>query len=266
MDRLKKAVLLALAAMLGGCEKKPEGPVCGLHSAAAVVFLEVEDKDNPRRPLAVGAQLMADDRLVATGPALIECYGGAFKFLEKGDKVRVWDLKESRLQGVTYPVHTLTEGKAKKVDEPMQRTIMPRYSSNRFTPASALAGDAQLTTQDYFMAFFSPKGMESLTTTTPNVEGPSKLPPPPNRPKVPTVHAGDQGDGPLLIKVEDEVVFLETDDLATSALLDGRTYMMGRATRLVLPDDAEATLELKGGKKLSIEGPMELRLQNGQEL
>lgn len=251
----------ALALLALGCEKRPEGPVCGLHSAAAVVFLETGDKENPQRPLAVGAQLMADDRLVATGPALIECYGGAFRALEKGDKVRVWDMKEARLQGTTFPVHQLTEGKAKE-KEHVPRTIVARYSSNRFTPASALAGNS-LGTKDYLMAFFAPNGMESLQTA-PVAEGPRKLPAPTDRPKVPTIHAGDPGDGELLIKIEDEVVFLETDDLATAALLEGRTYQVGRAVRLVLPDDAEATLELKGGKSLSLDGPMELRLQQGQ--
>jgi hypothetical protein len=59
--------------------------------------------------------------------------------------------------------------------------------------------------------------------------------------------------------------FLETDDLATAALLEGRTYMVGRAVRLVLPKGSEATLELRDKKKLNIEGPMELRLQSGQD-
>lgn len=259
---MKTLALAALAVGLLACEKKPEGPVCGLHSAAAPVMLELGDKDETEKPLAVGAQLLPDDRLHATGPALLECYGGAFKVLEKGDRVRIWDLKEARLQGVTFPVHQLKDGKAQKFDH-LPRTIVARYSSNRFTPGSVTAG-GQLTTNDYLMAFFSPKGMESLTGGAPS-DGPRQLAAPPNRPKVPTIHAGDQGDGPLLIKVEDEVVFLETDDLATSALVEGRTYGVGRGIRLVLPDDAEAELELQGGKKLSLDGPMELRLQVGQE-
>lgn len=260
---MRYCVVAALLALASGCEQRPEGPVCGLHSAGAAVLLETGDKENPRRPLAVGAQLMPDDRIVATGPALIECYGGAFKVLEKGDKARIWDLKEAKLQGVTLPVKQLSEGKAKEIEH-LPRAIRARYSSNRFTPNSALADDKRYSSDGYLAAFFAPNGMESLQQADKAIEGPRKLPAPTDRPRVPTIHAGDSGDGPLLIKIDDEVVFLETDDLATSVLQEGKTYQVGRAIRLVLPEDAEATLELKDGKTLELDGPMELRLQLGQ--
>ena len=90
---------------------------------------------------------------------------------------------------------------------------------------------------------------------------PRNLPAPYKRARVPFVHAGDLGDGPYLLTVDDEIVFAETDDLATAALPEDRTYSLGRTVRLIVPDGAEATIDLGGGKTVELDGPMDLSLR-----
>lgn len=254
-----RAAGCAVAALCAlGCAKPPQGPVCGLHSAANVVWVVGKDS---RRPLAVGGRVSPADVLEASGYALVECFGGGLKALEKGDTVKVGDLKEARLQGFSLPVHALKDGKAVPLEAP-PRTVAARYVDNQFTPASALHDDT-LTEADYFKAFFTPNGFDKLGGG-PAPDGPRKLAAPPNRARVPNIHAGDLGEGPLLATVDDEAVFVETDDLATAALLEGRTYALGRAVRVLVPDGAEVTLELKDRQELNLDGPLELRLQQGQ--
>ena len=81
-----------------------------------------------------------------------------------------------------------------------------------------------------------------------------------------TRHHTGGGKAPTVVEstdivVDDEVVFAETDELATAALPEGHTYELGGTTRLVLPDGAEATLTLADGTKVELEGPMDLRLR-----
>lgn len=241
-------VLLALA----GCAKAPEVPVCGLHSASAPVSLEGK-RDVV---LSVGARLMPADRLDAEGWALLECFGGALKVLDD-EKVQVGALKESKIEATTIPRYVLRDGKPVKA-QVLPPSMLPRYSDNRFTPASALKGDG-LTSADYFKAFFTPNGIENLGGG-PRGDGPSSLPPPSRRVKVSRIHAGQLGEGGPKLAVSDEVVFAETSELSTAALVEGHTYMLGAAVRLVLPDGAEATLQLDG-VSIELEGPMDLRLR-----
>lgn len=242
-------VLLALA----GCPKEPEGPVCGLHAASEPVWLE----GKKGAALSVGARLMPGDRLDAEGFALIECFGGALKVLDD-EKVTVGELKESKIEATTIPRFVLKGGKPVAASS-LAPSMLPRYSDNRFTPASALSAGAEPTSADYFKAFFTPNGIENMAMA-PREDGPSRLPPPSQRVKVSRIHAGPLGAGGARLEVEDEVVFAETDELATAALPEGHTYALGRAIRLVLPDGAEAVLELPDGTKVELEGPMDLRL------
>lgn len=244
--------MLVVAVALAGCAKEPAAPVCGLHSAAEPVTLEGSKTEVA---LAVGARLMPGDRLDAEGYALLECFGGALKVLED-EKVEVGELKESKIQATTIPRFVIKDGKVVE-STAMPMSMLPRYSDNRFTPKSALKA-AGPSDADYFRAFFTPNGIENLGAG-PRDEGPRVLPAPQDRPKVSRIHAGALGEGGALLEVEDEVVFAETDDLATAALQEGHTYALGRTVRLVLPDGAEATFK-RDGLELELEGPMDLRL------
>ncbi len=251
MDRLRRPALL-LVALLGACAKAPEEPVCGLHSAAAPVRVA----GRADVALAVGAKLMPSDRVTAEGYALLECFGGALKVLED-ETVRVGELKEARIEATTVPRQVLvgaTLGPGSTLSPPM----LARYSDSRFTPASALVG-REPSSGDYFRAFFTPNGIESLGAA-PRLDGPANLPPPAHRGRAMRVHAGPLGEGGPTLEVEDEVVFAEADDLATAALPEGHTYALGRTVRLVLPRGAEATLR-RGGVVVELEGPMDLRLR-----
>lgn len=199
---------------------------------------------------------MATDRIKADDWALLECFGGALKVLDS-ETVRVGDLKESKVEGTTIPRYVLKDGKAVKANS-LPPAMSLRYSDNRFTPKSALVNSNDPSSGDYFRAFFSPNGIENMTAG-PRGDGPSVLPPPSARVKIDRVHAGPLGEGGARLEVTDDVVFAETDDHATAALLDGKTYDLGRTTRLVFPDGAEATLRVNT-LEIDLEGPMDLRL------
>ena len=250
MDRL---TLCGALLILAACTKDPEVAVCGLQAASEPVLLEGKKE----AALSVGAKLMPSDLIDAQGFALLECFGGALKVLDD-DKLRVGDLKESKIEATTIPRFVLKDGKPVKATL-LPPSMLPRYSDNRFTPASALSAGNDPTSADYFKAFFTPNGIENMTSA-PREDGPVKLPPPSQRVKVARIHAGSLGQGGPRLEVEDEVVFAETDDLATAALLEGHTYELGRTVRLVLPDGAEAKLVLGHGVELELEGPMDLRL------
>jgi hypothetical protein len=252
MTRTAPAMLAALALL--GCPAKKESPVCGLHSAAAPLVQRVGKKD---RNVPVGAKLLPSDHLTATGDALLECFGGALRRIEKGDAFEVGELIEAKIESTNIPRYRLADGKLVKV-EAMPRTVAPRYTDNHFTPQSALP-PPDSTNGDYLVAFFTPNGFAKMKG--PPVEGPRNLPAPHRRARVPFVHAGELGEGPYLITVDDELVFAETDDLATAALPEDKTYSLGRTVRLIVPDGAEATLELGGGKSVELEGPMDLSLR-----
>lgn len=252
---MKPSAAVALLAVLGlGCPAKKEVAVCGLHSAAAPVAMKVGKKESI---VAVGARLMPSDQLTASGEALLECFGGALRRIEKGDAFEVGDLIEAKIESTNYARYRLVDGKLEKLVA-MPRTVAPRYTDNHYTPASALQ-PAEATNGDYFVAFFTPNGFAKMKG--PPVEGPRNLPAPYKRARVPFVHAGDLGDGPYLLTVDDEIVFAETDDLATAALPEDRTYSLGRTVRLIVPDGAEATIDLGGGKTVELDGPMDLSLR-----
>ena len=251
---MRAALGLVAALALLGCAEKKEVPVCGLHSAAAAVVTQVNHKE---RSIGVGAKLLPSDHLHATGDALIECFGGALRRLKKGDEFDVGDLIEAKIESTNVPRMRLVDGKVIAV-EAMPRSVLPRYSDNHFTPESALQSN-EPTAANYFVAFFTPNGFAKMKP--PDMEGPKKLAPPPMRARVPFVHAGDLGQGPYLLTVDDEVAFAETDDLATGVLLEDQTYSLGRTVRLILPKKAEATLELGGNRQVKLEGPIDLSLR-----
>lgn len=250
--KLPGAALLLLAA--AACKKEPDVPVCGLHSASAPVTV---DDGKVTHTLGVGAKLNPSDKLGVKGWAVLECFGGALKVLHR-TSIEVGDLPEAKVEAATLPRRVLKEGKVEQV-EALARTIVARYSGNRFTPESATVNSQELTSADYFKAFFTPNGFDALAAGPPP-EGPRKLPAPAFRVKVPYIHAGELGEGDWLIEVEDGAVFAETDDLATAALVEGKTYQLGRTVRLLLPDGAEATVTIDG-KKIELDGPMDLKLR-----
>jgi hypothetical protein len=242
MDRLA-AVLAVLAVLaLAGCRASlPEGPVCGLHSASAPVTAG-------DRTLAVGAKVLGPDKLKAKGWALLECFSGGIRVLHD-ESVTAGRMREAQVQ-IELPHRALRAGKVEEIDA-LPQPVVARYSDNRFTPGNA-GPPSGVDDTNYLMAFFTPNGFAQ-----PAGSATVKLPAPPNRPRVPFIHAGDLGEGDATLEVRDDVVFAETDDLATAALVEGKTYRLGRAVRLILPDGAEA--KLNGSVKL--EGPMDLKLR-----
>lgn len=249
---MRRAALLALVSLAACKAPAPEGPVCGLHSASEPVVLEGKSDQT----LSVGARLRPGDRISAEGFALLECFKGGLKPLDD-ETVAVGELLEAKFEATTIPRFVLKDGKAVAVDVPSP-AVVARYSDNRFTPKSALAAQGP-SDADYFKAFFTPNGIENMGSD-PRPEGPTKLAPPSARPKVSRIHAGDLGQGGATLEVDDEVVFAETDDLATAALLEGKRYELGRTVRLVLPDGAEAELVVDG-HTIDLDGPMDLRLR-----
>jgi hypothetical protein len=245
---------IAVLALAGGCEKKPDKPIAGLHAAGAPV-LRIVGKE--KQPIAVGSHLLPGDHLEATGPALIEFFGGATRFLEDGDELEVGEVDEAKLLGPNLPPRKWTDGAVQQAT-PAQRIIAARYTSIEATPPSA---DTELTTSDYFKAFFTPGGMENLTSG-PRPEGPSRpLPAPPFRSKVPFIHAGPLGEGGLVAEVTDGFAVAEADDLTTAVLLEDRKIPLGRTVRLILPDDAEVIIRTAEGKEVELDGPMDLRFR-----
>lgn len=248
------ASCVCAVSLFAACKKGESKPAAGLLAAGQPVFLETKQG---RRSLAVGATLRGQDKVIASGPAVIEYFGGGIRFLEDGDALEVGDVPEAKVMGATVPPRELKDGAI--VDRaPHQRIIAARYHSNLFTPPTR---SRDPTTGDYFQAFFTPDGISKLNDKVAHAEGPRKaLPPPPHRPKVAHVHAGELGGGGLRLEVTDEYAVAEADDLATAVLLEGNLYELGRATRLLLPDGAEATL-LLDGRELELEGPADIRLR-----
>lgn len=236
------------------CSKPSNVPVCGLHSAAAPLLM-VGDGE---RPISVGSRLAQRDVVKAQGPTLIECFGGAMRVLEKGDRVVIGELKEAKIEAVAVERYVLERGKVRALENAPPHAVQARYTNTQFTPASALeSGDPS--SGDYLRAFFTPDGLSKLGSGE-KLEGPSSLPPPPRRVAVPHVHAGPLGASGRRLEVEDEFVFAEAEDLSTAVMLEDETYDLGRAVRLVLPDGAEATL-VDEGQAIDLEGPMDLRLR-----
>lgn len=257
MRRLAAIALLPFA--LAACKPKDNSPIAGLHSAAAPVLLTL--KKGETKALSVGSKLKPSDHIRAEGPAVLEYFGGATKFLDKGDELEVGEAKEAGLVSNTLPEKQLKDGELVEL-EARTKLMAARYADASFTPLSARKEDPGTT--EYLKAFFAPKGMESFLGggSGPTPDGPrGELPPPPLRAKVPHVHADDLGQGSsYALKVTDEFVAAESDDFATAILVEGSTYDLGRTVRLILPDGAEATLIHKDGKTLSLEGPLDLKL------
>ncbi len=250
-----RAALVPLVVLSAACSRPPSVPVCGLHSATAPVVV-LGGKDD--QVLAIGAKVMSGDKIKAKGVALLECFTGSLKVLD-GDTVLVGELQEATLEGITMPRKVLKQG-ALVANAALAPSVIVRYSDNRFTPASSFANDKGPTTADYMKAFFTPNGLANLGGDTARPEGPVNLPPPTQRPKFSRVHGGELGEGGPLLKVTDEVIFAESDDLATAALVHGNTYDLGRTLRLIVPRGAEGKLQL-GSQTIDLEGPMDLRLR-----
>ena len=250
------AFALGVVLLVSACKKEPEKPVAGLLAAGAALMLETKKGE---RPVAVGSRLQPSDRVRATGPAVLEYYGGALLFLEEGDKVTVGETVESKLIGSNMKSKVVSQGVLTDSATP-NRIIAARYQSVHFTPD---VPPAQKHTQgDYFRAFFTPNGINKVKERTAKHEGPRRsLPAPPHRAKVPHVRADELGEGGAELAVDDGYVVAETSDLATAVLSEGQAYELGRTTRLVLPRGAEALLTLSDGRQVELEGPADIALR-----
>lgn len=246
----------ALLLLLGACKRGDDSPIAGLHSAAAPVLLHVKEE---KKALTVGSVLKPGDRITATGPAVLEYFGGATLFIEKGDELKVGETREAQLVSATVPEKKLRNGELSKL-ESRTRVMAARYADATFTPVESRE-DSEPTTGEHMRAFFAPGGMDSFLSGSGGKTGPGKLPPPPHREKVARIHAADLGAGGAVIKVTDEYLSAETDDLATAILREGDSYQLGRTVRLLLPDGADAELTLSDGKTIDLSGPLDLRLR-----
>jgi hypothetical protein len=254
MPRHPGALWIVVLALAGACTKEPPKPVAGLLAAGAPVLRVVGEE---KRPIAVGSHLRSDEHIIATGPALIEYFGGGMRFLEEGDDFEVGEADEARLLGPNIPTKRWVNRTIQNVP-PSQRLVAARYTHFDATPPRA---SDELSTADYFKAFFTPNGMDKLTSG-PRPEGPSKeLPPPPFRPKVPYIHAGPLGEGGPIANVEDGFAMAEADDLTTAVLLEDRDIPLGNTVRLIVPKGSELTLRFPEGQSLEVEGPTDLRLR-----
>ncbi|MCP3099605.1 hypothetical protein LZ198_12075 [Myxococcus sp. K15C18031901] len=255
MARHLMGCVLAVAVLAAGCKQRSDKPIAGLLAAGAPVLRTVGKE---QRPVAVGAQLTGDMELTASGPAVIEYFGGGLRFLEKGDSLEVGDAKEAKLHGANLPPRRWADNAVQETPR-AQRIVAARYTNVQVTPKSAHE-DAYSSTQ-YFVAFFTPNGLQKLGSDVQH-EGPHQpLPPPPHRPKVPFIHAGDLGEGGLVATVEDGFAIAETDDLATAVLLEGRDVPLGRTVRLIVPDGSEVVLKTPDGTEVEVEGPVDLRMR-----
>ncbi|WP_164020063.1 hypothetical protein [Pyxidicoccus trucidator] len=254
-QRLVECLLVAVAlGFASGCKERSDKPIAGLLAAGAPV-MRTEGKE--QRPVAVGAQLLAHEQLTATGPAVLEYFGGGLRFLEEGDTLEVGDADEAKLHGVNLPSRRWEEGEVQEAPPPL-RIVAARYTQVQVTPASAQAQQGTYSNAEYLVAFFTPNGIQKLGSGSAQ-EGPRQpLPPPPLRPKVPFIHAGELGEGGLVATVEDGFVVAETDDLATAVLLEDREVPLGRTVRLLVPDGAEVVLRSVTGREIEVEGPADL--------
>lgn len=244
---------LVLALLLAGCQKAPDKVIAGLHSAGAQVFLETREGE---RGIPVGTQLRASDRLRATGPAVIEYFEGGLHFLD-GDSLTVGEAPEARLIGATIPVRRLVQGRLVDTASGGQRLVAARYFDVQSTPATARP--KHFTQSDYLQAFFTPNGIDALSQS-PLPDGPrDPLPPPPDRPRVPHIHAAELGAGGSVLEVARGYVAAEASGLETAVLRSGHRYALGNTVRLLLPSGARARL-VEGAASLELEGPLDLRL------
>jgi hypothetical protein len=255
VDLLNRAWVCAAAALaVAGCTKESH-PIGGLHSASAPVYLI---KGNSRRPIAVGSTLRNDDRIQASGPAMLEFFqGGAMRFLAQGDEMELGDLPEAKLMSTNFP-SVLVRGKQVLEVAPSKRPVAARYTDTNFTPMTAIKEPG---TGDYLQAFFTPNGIEKLGGGGPQPEGPRQpLPPPPLRPHVPHIHAGDLGGAGPVVDVSGGSAAAETDDFATALLLDGSAYQLGRSERLFVPKGVSVTVHWADKSSVSVDGPVEVHL------
>ena len=245
---------LALFA-LSACKRRDNSPIAGLHSAAAPVYLFTPKN---KRALTVGSLLKPSDQIVATGPAVIEFFGGGTRFLDKGDELRVGEAKEAELVSASVPEKLFKDGELTELPA-RTRVMAARYADATFTPEGSTTSET--TNAEYLRAFFAPGGMDSFLGGGKAKTGPGVLPPPPHRPKVPRIHADELGEGGLILKVTDEYVSAETDGMATAILRQDESYLLGRTTRLLLPDGADAELLFSDGKSVDLSGPLDVRLR-----
>lgn len=259
VQRLVGCLLAATAVgFTAGCKERSDKPIAGLLAAGAPVIRAVGKEG---QPLPVGSQLMADAQLTATGPAVLEYFGGGLRFLEKGDSLEVGDADEAKLHGVNLPSLRWTGTGVEEAPRTL-RLVAARYTNVQVTPKSAQQQEDAYSSGAYFAAFFTPNGLAKLDVDGKQGDGPSKpLPAPPHRPRVPYIHAGDLGQGGAVAIVEDGFAVAETDDMATAVLLEDREVPLGRTVRLLVPDGAEVVLRTADGKETEVEGPADLRLR-----
>lgn len=247
--RWAAALLILLAA---ACTRESHEVIAGLHSAGAPVYVTTPEGE---RTVAVGSKLRASDHLRATGPAVIEYFGGGLHFLE-GESLDVGDAPEAEIRGETVPSRQLQGVTLVKLP-PSSRLVASRYADPSYTPLSSLPH--QPTNGEYLAAFFMPDGMEKLTAN-PRPEGPTSLPPPPLRRRLPRLHAGALGEGGLTLEVESGFVSAESRSLATALLRSGRRFDLGETNRLLLFNGARAQLFRPDGQKVTLKGPLDVRL------
>lgn len=249
-QRLWLVVVLA-ASLLTGCPKQePSTPVVGVYAAASPLVLQM--KVGPRG-IAVGSFLFAQAKLTATGPAVLEFFGGAIRFLDRGDTLAVDDAPEKDLVSSNLPQFQLRAGKLVAL-QPSERVITPLYFKLQVLPEGA---DPQKDSGDYLRGSF----VAPAVSTAGSELAPLAKPPPPFRGNAPRIHAGDLGDGGPTATVNGTFAAAQSDELATAILLPGRTIDLGRTTRVLVPKGSEVAVKFTDGTTATLPGPGDFRIR-----
>lgn len=247
------APLLCATLLCAACTQESHAVVAGLHSAGAQVFVTTPDGE---RTLAVGSKLHASDHLRATGPAVIEYFGGGIHFVERESLV-VSDTPEAKVRGQNVPAWRLEGVKLVRLP-PATQLVASRYADPSYTPATAFPHEPSQ--GEYLAAFFMPNGIEKMTSA-PMPEGPREpLPPPPLRRHLPRLHAGALGEGGLTLEVQSGFVAAESRSLTTAILREDRRFDLGEANRLLVFPGARARLFRPDGQSVTLKGPLDVRL------
>lgn len=248
MRGLWPAALVALAlASAAGCRKPSNSgkAIVGLLAAAAPVKLETV---SGVKQISVGSELRPHAKLTAAGPAVLEYFGGALRFLDKGEELEAGEAPEAKLPGPNLPQKVIQDRKV-LVQKMKPQIIAAKYGDVTFPPE--WTGGKPPEDSDYLPPFFVAEGSAALDAGAAEVQEVEAF----RQMWSNRIHAGALGAGGLKVMVTQGFAVAETDDRATAVLLPGRAVQLGRTARLILPKEAAAAMVFPDMSTLYLKGP-----------